>query len=50
MNDIKIIIKQNTGLKRNTVDKYYTKPEIVIDCKIVIEKSINIKKNDLIIH
>lgn len=45
-----IIIKQNTGLKRNIIDKYYTKLNIVEDCKVQIEKHINIIKNDLIIE
>jgi hypothetical protein len=45
-----IIIKQNTGLKRDTVDKYYTKHDIVEDCKVQIKKHINIKENDLIIE
>lgn len=44
------LIKQNTGLKRNTTDKFYTKLEIVEVCKIRIEKYINIKGNDLIIE
>ncbi len=45
-----IIIKQDTGLKRDIIDKYYTKLDIVEDLKIQIEKHINIKKNDLIIE
>lgn len=45
-----IIVKQNKGLKRDTTDKYYTKLNIVEDCKVQIEKHINIKKNDLIIE
>lgn len=43
-------IKQDTGLKRDTTDKYYTKLDIVEDCKVQIEKHINIKENDLIIE
>jgi hypothetical protein len=50
MNKKKIIIIQNTGLKRDTIDKYYTNPEIVIDCKVHIQKYINIEVNDLIIE
>jgi hypothetical protein len=42
--------KQNTGLKRDIIDKYYTKLHIVEDCKIQIQKYINIKENDLIIE
>lgn len=43
-------IKQNTGLKRITIDKFYTKIEIVDDCKNLIQKYINIQSNDLIIE
>ena len=43
-------IKQDTWLKRDTTDKYYTKLDIVEDCKVQIEKHINIKENDLIIE
>jgi hypothetical protein len=50
MNKKNIIIIQNTGLKRDIVDKYYTNLEIVVDCKIQIEKYIKIEKNDLIIE
>jgi hypothetical protein len=42
--------KQDKGLKRNTVDKYYTKQEITEDCKNQIIQNIDIKKNDLIIE
>jgi hypothetical protein len=38
------IIKQDTLLKRNTTDKYYTKFDIIEDCKVQFEKHINIKK------
>ena len=44
------IIKQDIGLKRYTVDKYYTKSDIVEDCKVQIKKHIYIKENDLIIE
>lgn len=50
MNKKDIVIKQNTGLKRDTTDKYYTKLNIVEDCKVQIEKYIDIKENDLIIE
>lgn len=44
-------IKQNTGLKRNILDKFYTKEEIVKDIMNIHEKYINIdKKNDLILE
>ena len=42
--------KQSVGLKRNTIDKYYTKPEIVNLCLAEIKKYINISSNDLIIE
>ncbi len=30
--------KQKKGLKRNTIDKYYTKPDIVDKCIELIKK------------
>ena len=43
--------KQSTGLKRDTTDKFYTKPEIVSTVCEYIIKEINIdKENDLIIE
>jgi predicted RNA methylase len=42
--------KQITGLKRNTIDKYYTKKIIAKECINIIKKKINIKKSDLIIE
>ena len=45
-----INIKQIKGLKRNTIDKYYTKPIIVEQCIELINKYINILKDDLIIE
>lgn len=55
MNDknINIEIKnteQKKGLKRNTIDKFYTKNNIVEQCIELIKKYINISKNDLIIE
>lgn len=50
MNNNDTHIKQNTGLKRDTIDKYYTNIHIVEDCKVQIKKYINIKENDLIIE
>jgi predicted RNA methylase len=44
------MIKQQTGLKRNIIDKYYTKPEIVELCIKLIKKNITISKKDLIIE
>jgi hypothetical protein len=42
--------KQKTGLKRNTIDKYYTKINIVKQCIEEIKKYIKISKDDLIIE
>jgi hypothetical protein len=42
--------KQNKGLKRNTIDKYYTKKETVQICIELIKKNLNINDNDLIIE
>jgi hypothetical protein len=42
--------KQKRGLKRNTIDKYYTKSSIVDMCIELIKKYINISINDLIIE
>lgn len=43
-------IEQNSGLKRNTIDKFYTKPNIVQICINHIKEHLNINKNDLIIE
>lgn len=42
--------KQENGLKRDTIDKFYTKNDIVEDCKNIIINQIKIKQNDLIIE
>lgn len=42
--------KQQKGLKRNTIDKYYTKPYVVEQCINLIKTYINISNNDLIIE
>lgn len=42
--------KQNKGLKRNTIDKYYTKNIIVNLCIKYINQNIKINNNDLIIE
>jgi hypothetical protein len=42
--------KQETGLQRDTIDKFYTKNDIVEDCKNIIINQIKIKQNDLIIE
>jgi predicted RNA methylase len=44
------IIIQNKGLKRNSIDKYYTNPEIVKFCIECIKKNLIINENDLIIE
>ena len=41
---------QNVGLKRDIIDKFYTKNDIVNRCIHNIEKTINISQNDLIIE
>jgi predicted RNA methylase len=43
-------LKQITGLKRNTIDKFYTKSIIAKECVKIIKKKININKSDLIIE
>jgi len=43
-------LKQKKGLKRNTIDKYYTKPSVVEQCIEFIKKYIDISNNDLIIE
>lgn len=40
----------NIGLKRNTIDKYYTKNDIVNICIDKIKENININNDDLIIE
>jgi hypothetical protein len=42
--------KQSKGLKRNTIDKYYTKSSIVEQCIELVKKYINIYHDDLIIE
>jgi len=43
-------IEQSKGLKRNIIDKFYTKTEIVKQCIELVNKYINISKDDLIIE
>lgn len=43
-------IEQTTGLKRNTIDKYYTNPNVVIQCVKLIKAHIPIILTDLIIE
>uniref|UniRef100_A0A6C0F9C2 Methyltransferase small domain-containing protein n=1 Tax=viral metagenome TaxID=1070528 RepID=A0A6C0F9C2_9ZZZZ len=48
MIDDKVI--QTTGLKRKTIDKFYTSPLIVNECIKLIKKKINIQEDDLCIE
>ena len=41
---------QTVGLKRNTIDKYYTNPSVVSKCIRQIKQYINVEHNDLIIE
>ena len=41
---------QTKGLKRNTIDKYYTKPSVVELCIGWVKQHINIAENDLLIE
>ena len=41
---------QNKGLKRNSLDKYYTKPTVVGLCLDFFTKNIPIDSGDLIIE
>ena len=42
---------QNTGLKRQTIDKYYTKKEVVVECVNLIKSNICVdRENDLVIE
>ena len=42
--------KQTLGLKRNTIDKYYTKPEIVRACIYHMKQHIGISPHDIVIE
>ena len=42
--------KQDYGLKRKTIDKFYTSPHIVNKCLNLVEEHINITKNDICIE
>jgi hypothetical protein len=41
---------QKIGLNRNTIDKYYTKLDVVNQCIDIIKHKLNINKNDIIIE
>ena len=43
-------LKQTKGLKRDTIDKYYTKSSVAKQCIKLLQKHINISNNDLIIE
>lgn len=43
-------IEQEKGLKRNTIDKFYTKPIVAEQCINLVKKYINISNKDLIIE
>ena len=43
-------VKQKKGLKRNTIDKFYTKNTVVENCINLVKNYINISNNDLIIE
>jgi len=42
--------KQVKGLKRNTIDKYYTKDDVVTECLNSVKKYIKIDETDLVIE
>jgi predicted RNA methylase len=42
--------KQSKGLKRNTIDKYYTKESVAKECVETVKKYIHINNNDIIIE
>ena len=43
-------MKQTSGLKRNTIDKYYTKESVVDNCLRYVKEHIEINEDDLIIE
>jgi len=45
-----MIIMQTTGLKRKTIDKFYTSPSIVNECIKLINEKISIQQHDLCIE
>jgi hypothetical protein len=44
------MMKQSTGLRRDTIDKYYTKPNIAAQCISYIMQHIEISPQDTIIE
>ena len=43
-------MSQTKGLKRDTVDKFYTKPSIASDCLKAFTQHIKLDKNDILIE
>lgn len=43
-------VKQTKGLQRNTIDKFYTKDNVVDTCLSYVKQYIQIKTNDLVIE
>lgn len=41
---------QAKGLTRNVIDKYYTKPEVVLLCQQLVSEHLRIEKSDMIIE
>lgn len=48
--NIPVQIEQTTELNRNTIDKYYTKPNIATQCIELIKTHVTLNANDLIIE
>jgi predicted RNA methylase len=48
--NLNIVKEQNKGLKRNTIDKFYTKDTVVSLCIDLVKNFIVIENNDLIIE
>ena len=46
----KNINMQNKGLKRKTIDKFYTNPNIVKECMELVKQNLNIEENNLCIE
>ena len=42
--------KQTKGLKRNTIDKYYTKDDVVTMCLKLVKQYVQIEENDLVME
>jgi hypothetical protein len=41
---------QSSGLKRNTIDKYYTKPAIAELCLTLVRTNLEIAEDDVVIE